>query len=277
VLRDTTPAIIGAAAATPTLVSAVERVRRDMRAALQCPPLVDVQPTTLQAPGDPSCGREDLLPGYRELARLRREYLQRTAPSAQDPYHREFLPSPDDVYEAYVAEMIAAAFDLSPVGRGLRDRATGPSFMSADWELWFDLAGAVLSWRRQTARPDAYRPDVVLRSRHDPKRVIVIDAKYAFRSPSEDGPGKGAPGARLKEVQAYVNAFGLDSIAVIHPGDSPPGALWVSDISAHGYLIRQVELNSVPVANLGLTLVALRCSLDSAATAAGAHFAEPAA
>ena len=86
--------------------------------------------------------------------------------------------------------------------------------------------------------PDGYRPDLVLRHRRL-DRVILADAKY---SKTDDG---GISGERVKEVQAYLNAYGIVSAALLYPGGGSPVDQW-TDIAGKGNLLRLIPLLPSP-------------------------------
>ena len=73
-----------------------------------------------------------------------------------------------------------------------------------------------------------------------PARCILLDAKA-----SVDRSGH-VPGERLKEVQSYLNAFGLRRAGILYPGPMERAKLVISeDISAYGYLLRELPVRPV--------------------------------
>ena len=126
-----------------------------------------------------------------------------------------------------------------------RHRATARSVSHA---LYYNLPDVLRSWRTSTDQPDDYRPDITIAS-IQANAVALIDAKY-----SEKG-GRVAP-ERIKEVQAYLNSFGLKAAGIMYPCDEPSSAGWF-DVAADGYLIREIPIN-IPRGTDGATATSAR-------------------
>jgi hypothetical protein len=220
---------------------------------------------TLAGPRAGPVGREHTDPGYRALRRMRSEYLQRVSPAPSlDDLHRKFRASAEDIYEAFVAFSVAQAFDMTPCQGGFRRSGyEAPTFASGEWELFFNSAFGLRSWRVNTTRPDNFRPDVVLRRRHEHDSVIVADAKYST-SP------EGLPsGEQLKEVQAYLNAFGVKKIAIVHPSaHARVRHIDVGSIEAHGWRMDQIAFGAAETGQARSVLEELRRALEALETGA---------
>ena len=127
-----------------------------------------------------------------------------------------FAALADQVFQAFVAIVVARAFDLLPVAPMGQ---SGPHFASDAYEMWVDSAPpeAVLhNWRDDTSTPASLRPDVVLHRRTD-HRVALLDAKYR-------SAGQRATPDSLSEVQLYLQAYGCREVCVLFPptaGTSP--------------------------------------------------------
>tara|TARA_Y100000589_G_C26835937_1_gene499985 strand:+ start:315 stop:644 length:330 start_codon:yes stop_codon:yes gene_type:complete len=80
------------------------------------------------------------------------------------------------------------------------------------------------------------RPDILLQRSADPSQIILVDAKYTVTSVTE------IPEERLKEIHAYMNAFGIKKIGVVHPGMGT--GFQSAVISGHGMEI--TEVSAVP-------------------------------
>jgi hypothetical protein len=190
---------------------------------------------------------------YENLHRLRVHYLTEITPNVDsDQLDRQHLARPDEVYQSMCTVLVAAAFDLSPytAAGGLT------TYRNDVWELFPNTSVSLRSWREHTLRPDEYRPDLVLRRRATPTRCILIDAKY-----SEEA-GQGPPGDQLKEVQAYMNAFGLHRAGVLYPGDLQRVLdMECRDITGHGSLLREIPLRAVEPDDLPHVLTSLRARL----------------
>ncbi len=128
-------------------------------------------------------------------------------------------------------------------------------------DLFYDNPAVLKSWRSHTSRPDDFRPDIVLRRRDAHSRVILIDAKY---SASEFDA---VPGNRLKEVQAYMNAFGLRYAAIMHPGGAGKPVLCLRETSDFGYRLLEIGVtpaaiqSTVDLSKLRDAILALECTL----------------
>lgn len=127
-----------------------------------------------------------------------------------------FVRYAHEIYQAFVACILADAFDMRPTFASLGPFRSEPSFESERFAMWYDTEPPALrSWRRSTPLPDAPRPDMCLVDK-ETGRLVLIDAKYRASGnlPTNDS---------LAEVQYYLNAFGLSSAAVayIAAGRSP--------------------------------------------------------
>jgi hypothetical protein len=177
---------------------------------------------------------------YAHLHALRTVYLTATSPGADTPeLERQRTARADEIFQAFGCYVIAAAFELLPVGDGLRDRdSAGVSFRGPEWELLYDIGGAVSSWRTPTAQPDDYRPDIVLRRVRNHCRVILLDAKYSVSTDTGRPPNE-----RLKEVQAYMQSFRIPRIGILFPGKADDAVDAVPhDVSGGGFLIRALPV-----------------------------------
>ena len=186
---------------------------------------------------------------YRELHALRHKFHTEVTPQgATSQLERQHLARPDEIYQALCTSLLAAAFGLSP-----SPGSAGGVWQSDDWELWVNRVGAISSWRTSTPKPDDYRPDLVLRRLPHGREVILLDAKFAV---SRDG---GVPGERLKEVQAYLNAYGLHQAGILFPG-SMDRARTVDhfDVEAEGFRMREIPLRAIDPGDLDATLPRLR-------------------
>lgn len=187
---------------------------------------------------------------YQELYRLRWHYLTEVSPNGDtEQLERQHLARPDEIYQALCATLVAQAFDL----RCNVDAPGQPMYVSDEWELWVNRVGALNSWRTDTAKPDDYRPDLVLRRVRQPSHCVLLDAKYAV-----DSSG-GVPGERLKEVQAYLNAFGLQKAGILYPGPMERArTVEHTDIASQPFLLREIPLRAVEPSELGVVLSNLR-------------------
>lgn len=174
---------------------------------------------------------------YAALYELRVRYLTEVAPTADvEQLDRQHTARPDEIFQALCTLLLAAAFGLERC----RDTSGRERWDSDEWVMYTNRVGAIRSWRSRTGRPDDYRPDFVLVRRFVPARCILLDAKA-----STDSSGH-VPGERLKEVQAYLNAFGVRRAGILYPGPMERAKLVISeDISAYGYLLRELPVRPV--------------------------------
>ena len=179
---------------------------------------------------------------YRLLADLRDLYYGEFGGAVRDESAwRRHVPSSHEIYQAFCAHAVARSFSLQPTSawRNGTSRSRDAVFCSEEWELYYDSPSPpMLSWRERSGMPDGYRPDLVLRHRRL-DRVILADAKY---SKTDDG---GISGERVKEVQAYLNAYGIVSAALLYPGGGSPVDQW-TDIAGKGNLLRLIPLLPSP-------------------------------
>lgn len=126
-----------------------------------------------------------------------------------------FVRHSDEIYQAFVACMIADGFGMRRTVDELRPHSDRPSFESDDYMMWYDTRPPFLvSWRGETDLPDDPRPDIVIVNKKD-GRFVLLDAKYRVRhgSPTNDS---------LTEVQYYLNTYGLCMAAIAYPGSGAP-------------------------------------------------------
>jgi hypothetical protein len=187
---------------------------------------------------------------YARLHQLRVRYLTEVVPTGDvDQIERQHTARPDEIYQALCMLLLAAAFGMER-GRDAQGRAC---WTSREWVMYVNLAGVLPSWRANTARPDDYRADFVLLSRVDPTRCILLDAKASVDA------GGHVPGERVKEVQAYLNAFGLHRAGILFPGPMHRATLVQSeDISARGFLLSELPVRAVEPHELAVMLNNLR-------------------
>ena len=187
---------------------------------------------------EPPIGLEHTHDGYAGLRRLRIAYQSKTSYSGSSTTMRSFVATPDLVYQAWCAYLVAAALELEETASGFRDVGAHPAFHNEAWELFFNSRGAIRSWRATSASPDGFRPDIVLRRRHDNRQIVLLDAKYSSSVSAR------VPGEQRKEVQAYMNAFGVRSAGVIHPGEPAASGPTLITIASRGH--RLAEIGAAP-------------------------------
>lgn len=184
----------------------------------------------------PPVGLEVSHNAYRRLRALRVEFQSHASyPNSGPTNSRRHLASADRVFQAWSCHLIAKSLGLSETKLGIRS-TDGVAFQSSEWRLYYDTYGVVETWRDASFRPVKMRPDILLQRSTDPSRIILVDAKYTVASAAE------IPEERLKEIHAYMNAFGVKKIGVIHPGMGT--GFQSAIISGHGMQI--FDISAVP-------------------------------
>lgn len=154
---------------------------------------------------------------YRYIFELARQlaYDRGWEPTRKVTSRYAYVSYSDEIYQAYVMMLLAAAFDARPTCNQLRPGLDMPAFQSDSWELYYDTpppARQYKSWRDVSGRPAKLTPDYCIISRVT-GRGILGDAKYR----SNEGGGR-LPGSALKECQVYMQHFGVPVFAVFYPG-----------------------------------------------------------
>jgi hypothetical protein len=125
-----------------------------------------------------------------------------------------YVERADTIYQAFVATRLAEALGLSQTAPVLGQAPL--AFAGDDYEIYYDThpdPAVLRSWRYGSAKPDASRPDVLLRRRSSGE-VLVIDAKYRVE-------GTQATEDSRKDVSAYMALYGLDTVVIAFPGQPP--------------------------------------------------------
>lgn len=125
-----------------------------------------------------------------------------------------YVERADTIYQAFVATALADALGLAQTTPVLGQAPL--AFAGDDYEIYYDThpdASILRSWRYGSAKPDASRPDVLLR-RKTSREVLVIDAKYRVE-------GTQATEDSRKDISAYMALYGLDTVVIAYPGQSP--------------------------------------------------------
>ena len=175
-------------------------------------------------------------------------YLTEANPGAdQSALERQHVAGADEVFQAYVCYVVAEAMELDAVGDGLRDRDVGgASFRSSQWELFYDarFGSAFLAIVDDPARrlPPRHRPEACDRPDTSCRARRKVLGRQGERSATKCPP---------KEVQAYMQSFGIPRIGLVFPGAAERARqVAVDDVAAHGNVIREV-----PIRGLGFDIV----------------------
>ena len=153
---------------------------------------------------------------YRESYRLSADLAARFgwAPTQRVLSRFSYVERADTIYQAFVATVLADALGLAQTAPVLGQ--TPLAFAGDDYDIYYDThpdPSVLRSWRYGSTKPDASRPDVLLRRRSSGE-VLVIDAKYRV-------DGTQATEDSRKDISAYMALYGLDTVVIAFPGQSP--------------------------------------------------------
>jgi hypothetical protein len=165
------------------------------------------------------------------------------APTQQVLPRFSYVQRADTIYQAFVATVLADALGLTQTASVLGQSPL--AFAGADYEIYYDThpdPSVLRSWRYGSAKPDASRPDVLLRRRSSGE-VLVIDAKYRVE-------GTSATEDSRKEVLSYMALYGLDTVVIAYPGQ-PPARCAV--VTGHGKTILELPIGPWPELGTELT------------------------
>lgn len=152
---------------------------------------------------------------YRESHRLSADLAAQFgwAPTQRVLPRFSYVQRADTIYQAFVATALADALGLIQTAPVLGQ--TPLAFAGDDYEIYYDThpdPSVLRSWRYGSTKPDASRPDVLLRRRPSGE-VLVIDAKYRAE-------GIQATEDSRKGVSAYMALYGLDTVVITYPGSA---------------------------------------------------------
>lgn len=161
-----------------------------------------------------------------------------------------YVDRSDLIYQAYTASCLALALGMTQTSSVLGMEPV--AFTSERFDLYYDRHPpdhVLRSWRSGGSRPDVSRPDLLLHERSSGK-VAVLDAKYRV---ADDG---GATEDSRKDMEAYLNLYGLHAATILFPGEAG---------SAAAVTGRDFTLNEVPVApaaDVGVALPSILATLE---------------
>jgi hypothetical protein len=153
---------------------------------------------------------------YRESYRLSTDLHAQFgwAPTQRVLPRFSYVERADTIYQAFVASALADALGLTQTATVLGQEPL--AFAGSDFEIYYDThpdPAVLRSWRYGSTKPDASRPDVVVR-RSSSGEVLVIDAKYRV-------DGSQATEDSRKDVSAYMALYELATAVIAFPGQSP--------------------------------------------------------
>lgn len=175
---------------------------------------------------------------YRESYRLSADLGARFgwSPTQQLLSRFSYVQRADTIYQAFVATVLAGALGLTQTAPVLGQASL--AFQGAGYEIYYDAhpdSSVLRSWRYGSTKPDASRPDVLLRHRPSGE-ILIIDAKYRVS-------GNQATEDSRKDVSAYMALYGLDTVVIAYPGQSPARS---TAVTGHGKTILELPIGPWP-------------------------------
>lgn len=159
---------------------------------------------------------EQLDPRYRTTYRLAQSLVGDLgwSPSQQVGGQYAYIGYSDEIYQAFVATVLAEAFGAPNSHETLRPNRTVPSFESRAYAIYYDTAppsDGFGSWRDRSIRPAKLTPDYSFVDK-GLGLGLLGDAKYRVTKSGR------LPDSALHECQTYMQHFGLPSFVVFYPG-----------------------------------------------------------
>jgi hypothetical protein len=145
-----------------------------------------------------------------------------------------YVGNADQIYQAFVAVVLAEAFGAKQVSNALQSGLAVPVFRSQDCEIYYDTSPPrpeFTSWRDASSRPSDQRPDLTLIDRGR-SRGLFVDAKYRVE------PNGTLPSGALGEAQVYMQSFERRRIVICYPGR----ALGLNRVETADYTILEASL-----------------------------------
>jgi len=166
----------------------------------------------------------------------------RPGPNGDGPF---CLPATEVVFQQVAVLEVLMSLGLQPseTADALNRSRNQQGLSFFGYHAWSDVsAHGLTGWRDDTAFPSDYRPDLVVVRDSDRARLLV-DAKLR----AAHAPGALLSASGVKDLQAYMQEYGLCRGVILVPGDASAGCR-AEDVSAHGYTIRAVALPSRDIA-----------------------------
>jgi hypothetical protein len=141
----------------------------------------------------------------------------------------------DEIYQAFVAVLLGAAFGTRTTRPYLKGDLAEPSFSGSGWDIYYDTkppTPGYMSWRDHSSRPANLTPDYTIIDTLG-GRGLLADAKYRGNA----GGGR-LPSTSLCECQVYMQHFGLKNFAVFYPGKER----FMAEVKGDGFTILEVSI-----------------------------------
>jgi len=217
----------------------LQAIRTSLVARLSLFPFVQIASPGLRLPTRPA-PEEMVDDRYRAVFDLYGELTRELgwSPGKSVTSRMAYVNYADQIYQAFVALVIARAFGARQVFPSLISGLPTALFRSEQHEIYYDTippSPAFTNWRDRSARPSEQRPDITIINTLE-RRGILADAKYRV------DPSGRVPTSALEDAQVYLQSFGARSIAVCYPGPAPR----IGRVSALGYTILEVSIGPYP-------------------------------
>jgi hypothetical protein len=144
----------------------------------------------------------------------------------------------DEIYQAFVALVLARALNAPMKFPALEPYRHGPSFSSDMYDIYYDTmppSEIFKNWRDASIRPAEMRPDVTVVDRAR-GAGLLLDAKYRVEANGQ------LPAEALHDAQVYMQSFDLRRLVIVYPGHD----LGVRQVSGGGHTIFEISVSPLP-------------------------------
>ncbi len=223
------PRLLGA------VTAALRALSEDLRTRLEMFPFLQLRVKPKRLPSRPA-PEEIADDRYRRAFDIYDELSREMAwePGLQIADRLAYVASADQIYQAFVAVVLARAFEAKQMVPSLFPDLSGPLFRSPVHDIYYDTIPPkpeFASWRDGSSRPGDHKPDLTIIDRVGRKGVLT-DAKYRVEQNGR------LPTSGIHDAQVYLQTFERKSIVICYPGP----AASVTRVSAKGYTILEVSL-----------------------------------
>lgn len=169
--------------------------------------------------------------GYKLLVDLADGLGWQPSTTVADRY--AYVAYSDQLYQAFVAVMLADAAKTVQTTHSLRPHLDSPSFASDQFSLFYDTVPPKTrfqNWRDLSSRPSDMRPDITVVD-HVNDKGLLVDAKYRRDGTRVDSRS-------INECQVYLHSFRRSRIVVCYPGTGPA----MNSVAGDGSEILEVSI-----------------------------------
>jgi hypothetical protein len=215
--------------------AALQQLAADLHVRLEAFPFMQLRSRPTRLPPRPA-PEEIADERYREAFDIYVELLQEMAwePGIHIADRLAYVGFADQIYEAFVALVLARAFDAKQVTSSLWSQLSVPVFRSDTHDIYYDTVPPkpeYTNWRDASERPGDQKPDLTIIDR-SARRGILADAKYRVE------PSGRLPTSGIHDAQVYLQSFERKSIVLCYPGNAPS----IGRVTGKGYTILEVSV-----------------------------------